>query len=173
MSDYYQLQKARDLRVKWDSLDAAQRVRQMAGLPPAEREEFERIRNAANAKATPQKPQIASVKPKRQGYGRWEMFNKFIDLTLNELTPAQRVVWLTMFRRADGKDNTLESSVRVIASQTGLTDKTVQRALVKLVKTGWLMYIFKSPSKGTPSRFRILTKRAESVVISSTHLANQ
>jgi len=123
--------------------------------------------------APSQKPQNASVKPKRQGYGRWEMFNKFIDLTLNELTPAQRVVWLTMFRRADGKDNTLESSVRVLASQTGLTDKTVQRALVKLVKTGWVMYIFKSPSKGTPSRFRILTKKAESVVISSTHSTNQ
>ena len=171
--EYIQQRNARDLWLKRDQYSPTDLVRQMAGLPQAEREKFQKLRDAANAKATPQKPQNASVKPKRQGYGRWEMFNKFIDLTLNELTPAQRMVWLTMFRRADGKDNTLESSVRVLASQTGLTDKTVQRALVKLVKTGWLMYIFKSPSKGTPSRFRILTKKAESVVISSTHSTNQ
>ncbi len=111
--------------------------------------------------APPQKAQNAPVKPKRQGYGRWEMFNRFVDLTINELTPSQRVVWLTMFRRADGKENTLESSVRVLASQTGLTDKTVQQAIASLVKQGWLMYIFKSPSKGTPSRFRMLLRRYE------------
>ena len=159
--EYIQQRTARNLWVKREQYSGPDLVRQMAGLPQAEREEFQRLRDGSNT--TPQKPQIASVKPKRQSYGRWEMFNKFIDMTLTELTPAQRVVWMTMFRRADGKDNTLESSVRVLASQTGLTDKTVQQSIAKLVETGWLRYIFKSPSKGTPSRFRMLT----SVEISS------
>ena len=157
--------EARALHVKWPSLSAVDRKAGFYGLSETEQAKmFEyrpALREAVEAERKPQKPQNAPVKPKRQGYGRWEMFNKFVDLTINELTPAQRVVWLTMFRRADGKENTLESSVRVLASQTGLTDKTVQQAIASLVKQGWLMYIFKSPSKGTPSRFRMLLRRYE------------
>ncbi len=159
--------EAAKLHVKWTSLSKNDRRKCFYGLSPAEQEKMLAYRpelvEAVEAEKKAQKPQMASVKPKRQGYGRWEMFNKFVDLTPTELTPAQRVVWMTMFRRADGKDNTLESSVRVLANQTGLTDKTVQQAIAKLVETGWLRYIFKSPSKGTPSRFRMLT----SVEISS------
>lgn len=157
--------EARALHVKWPSLSAVDRKAGFYGLSRSEQAKmFEyrpELRDVVEAERKPQKPQNAPVKPKRQGYGRWEMFNKFVDLTINELTPAQRVVWLTMFRRADGKENTLESSVRVLASQTGLTDKTVQQAIASLVKQGWLMYIFKSPSKGTPSRFRMLLRRHE------------
>ena len=151
--------EARALHVKWPSLSAVDRKAGFYGLSRSEQAKmFEYRPDLREAVEAERKPQNAPVKPKRQGYGRWEMFNKFIDLTLTELTPAQRVVWMTMFRRADGKDNTLESSVRVLSSQTGLTDKTVQKAVATLVEQGWLMYIFKSPSKGTPSRFRMLNK---------------
>ena len=159
MKPFIQMPTASALWVKKSQYTAEEFERQYNGL--SEKEKLAYQARLPKRAAPPQKPQNGPVQPKRQGYGRWEMFNKFIDLAPTELTPAQRVVWMTMFRRADGKDNTLESSIRVLASQTGLTDKTVQRALVKLVKTGWLMYVFKSPSKGTPSRFRMLTKRAE------------
>ena len=53
MGEYYQLQKARDLRLKWEHLSAEEMIKQIAGLLPGEQEEFERIRNAANARPPP------------------------------------------------------------------------------------------------------------------------
>ena len=166
MDEYRQLLKARDLRVKWDSLDAAQRVRQMAGLPREEREEFERIRNAANAKATPQKPQNGSVKPKRQGYGRFEVLNNFVDEWFTEFSPAVCKVWMYLFRRTDGKTGVCHVTSREISKATGLATSTASAAIKSLEKAGLLFYIWRSPfmSKGTrgnakPSQIRLVPKK--------------
>ena len=166
MGEYRQLLKARDLRVVWDSLDAAQRVRQMAGLPPAEREEFERIRAAANAKATPQKPRNASVKPKRQSYGRFEVLNNFVDEWFTQFSPADCKVWMYLYRRTDGKTGECHVTLREIAKATGVANSTASAAIKRLEKAGLLFYIWRSPfmSKATrgnrkPSQIRLVPKK--------------
>lgn len=162
MDEYRQLLKARDLRVKWDSLDAAQRVRQMAGLPRAEREEFERIRNAANAKATPQKPRNGPVKPKRQSYGRFEVLNNFVDEWAHEFSSPQRSVWLWIFRHSrseDGKSSICKGSSRTIAVEMRVSRRTVQSAIDKMLANKLIRIVFQSTAKGVPSKYELLVSR--------------
>ena len=162
MDEYRQLLKARDLRVKWDSLDAAQRVRQMAGLPREEREEFERIRNAANAKATPQKPRNGSVKPKRQSYGRFEVLNNFVDEWSHEFSSPQRSVWLWIFRHSrseDGKSSICKGSSRTIAVEMRVSRRTVQSAIDKMLASKLIRIVFQSTAKGVPSKYELLVSR--------------
>ena len=162
MDEYRQLLKARDLRVKWDSLDAAQRVRQMAGLPREEREEFERIRNAANAKATPQKPRNGPVKPKRQSYGRFEVLNNFVDEWSHEFSSPQRSVWLWIFRHSrseDGKSSICKGSSRTIAVEMRVSRRTVQSAIDKMLANKLIRIVFQSTAKGVPSKYELLVSR--------------
>lgn len=100
----------------------------------------------------PQK-QDKPKKARKSNYGRWEMLNNFMDTGPLEFTKTQCVVWMRLFRLADGKTNKLLTSVRDIARQTNTAESTVQIAITKLIKTGWLVRPYPSNKKGVPSQF--------------------
>lgn len=101
------------------------------------------------------KPAQKQDKPQkaRKAGGRWGMLNSFMDTGPLEFTKTQCVVWMYMFRLADGKTNKLLTSVRDIARQTKTAESTVQIAITKLIKKGWLARPYCSTERGTPSQF--------------------
>ena len=164
--EYIQQRTARNLWVKREQYSGPDLVRQMAGLPQAERDEFQRLRDAVNTNATPQKPQIASVKPKRQSYGRFEVLNNFVDEWLPQFSPADCKVWMYLYRRTDGKTGECHVTLREIAKATGVANSTASAAIKRLEKAGLLFYIWRSPfmSKATrgnrkPSQIRLVPKK--------------
>jgi len=163
--EYIQQRTARDLWVKREQYSATDLVRQMAGLPHSERKEFERLRGAANTKDTPQKPRNASVKPKRQSYGRFEVLNNFVDEWAYEFSSPQRSVWLWIFRNSrseDGKSSICKGSSRTIAIEMRVSRRTVQSAIDKMLANKLLRIVFQSTAKGVPSKYELLvSKRAD------------
>lgn len=162
--EYIQQRTARNLWVKREQYSGTDLVRQMAGLPQAEREEFQRLRDGSNT--PPQKPQIASVKPKRQSYGRFEVLNNFVDEWSIQFSPADCKVWLYLYRRTDGKTGECHVTLREIAKSTGVANSTASAAIKRLEKAGLLFYIWRSPfmSKATrgprkPSQIRLVPKK--------------
>ena len=113
------------------------------------------LREAVHKERQPQKPRNAPEKGKRQGCGRWEMLNNWVDYGQRHFTPAECVVWLPIFRMADGKNHTVEFGLRSLAERAGLNKNTASRAVTNLVKAGVLSCIFKSQTAGTPSKYRL------------------
>lgn len=76
---------------------------------------------------------------------RWKLLNEFVDYSLRRLPPAEVRVWLVLFRdtKPVGRARTGQTD---IARRTGLSVRTVQRAvralaaagLVKVVQVGRL-----------------------------------
>ena len=170
MGEYYQLQKANDVRLKWDYLSPSDKVKQVAGLPPDERAAWyamrEQYAEKENAKNQSQKPRNASVKPKRQNYGRFEVLNNFVDEWFTQFSPADCKVWMYLYRRTDGKTGECHVTLREIAKSTGVANSTASAAIKRLEKAGLLFYIWRSPfmSKATrgnrkPSQIRLVPKK--------------
>ena len=116
--------------------------------------------------APTQKPQNGSVKPKRQGYGRFEVLNNFVDEWFTQFSPAVCKVWMYLYRRTDGKTEECRVTLREIARATGVANSTASAAIKSLEKAGLLFYIWRSPfvSKATsgnrkPSQIRLVPKK--------------
>tara|TARA_B100001741_G_C16318531_1_gene489336 strand:- start:24 stop:512 length:489 start_codon:yes stop_codon:yes gene_type:complete len=116
--------------------------------------------------APSQKPQNGPVKPKRQGYGRFEVLNNFVDEWFTQFSPAECKVWMYLYRRTDGKTGECHVTLREIAKATGVANSTASAAIKRLEKAGLLFYIWRSPfmSKATrgnrkPSQIRLVPKQ--------------
>jgi hypothetical protein len=148
--------------VKRDQYSATDLVRQIAGLPAEEREKWEQMGNSSKKDATPQKPQNASVKPKRQSYGRFEVLNNFVDEWSHEFSSPQRSVWLWIFRHSrseDGKSSICKGSSRTIAVEMRVSRRTVQSAIDKMLSNKLIRIVFQSTAKGVPSKYELLVSR--------------
>lgn len=160
--EHAQQRTARDLWVKRDQYSATDLVRQIAGLPAEEREKWEQMGNSSKKDATPQKPQNASVKPKRQSYGRFEVLNNFVDEWSHEFSSPQRSVWLWIFRHSrseDGKSSICKGSSRTIAVEMRVSRRTVQSAIDKMLSNKLIRIVFQSTAKGVPSKYELLVSR--------------
>jgi hypothetical protein len=161
--EYIQQRNARDLWVKREQYSPTDLVRQMAGLPQAEREKFQKLRDAANAKAAPKKPQNGPVKPKRQGYGRFEVLNNFVDEWAHEFSSPQRSVWLWIFRHSrsvdGGRAYICKGSSRTIAIEMKVSRRTVQTAIDKMLASKLLRVVFQSTAKGVPSKYELMVSK--------------
>ena len=67
--------------------------------------------------------------------GRWETLNGFVDAVLPTLHPTESLVWLLLFRRANGSGS-VSASNRGIVAQTGLGLRSVARAMKRLKSLG-------------------------------------
>ena len=81
------------------------------------------------SKATSEEP----AAPKEAG--RWETLNGFVDAVLPTLHPTESLVWLLLFRRANGSGS-VSASNRGIVAQTGLGLRSVARAMKRLKSLG-------------------------------------
>ncbi len=91
--------------------------------------------------------------PKPRNGDRWASLNTFVDVIAPRLTLPERAVWLIMFRYTRG--GICETSERTIATQANIDKATAGRALRQLVRLGLVWPVFKSTSKGTPSRYGV------------------
>lgn len=172
MEEYCQMPDARALMVKIHSFSADDRVRQIAGLSPEERVKYDELSSARKSLSRPsatQKPRNAPEKAKRQGYGRFEVLNNFVDEWASELSPAVRAVWLHLFRHTNGKTQLCDMTCRQIAQKANMSKTTVSKALGELEKKGLLTYLFRSVwNSGKPSTVR-LVPRSRPVPLSGQH----
>jgi hypothetical protein len=95
-------------------------------------------------------------KPKRKAAtrGRFQCINAFIDFTMAELKPAERSVWLILWR--DTKQNGLaETSQADLARRAGVSDRAVRFALNELRGKGLIAVVRRGSLLRGPSSYRV------------------
>ena len=82
-------------------------------------------------------------KPRRSGKTgeRFAVLNQFVDVRMADLTRAQLVTWLTLYR--DTRDGMARTSASDIARRGGLSRQSVQKAIWTLKKLGLLEHVYK------------------------------
>lgn len=83
--------------------------------------------------ATKTRPASASKPIRERRKGEWAWFDVAIMERLNSHTPNAMKVYFVLASRASSRDETCWPSVASIARETGMSDRTVQRALKSLV----------------------------------------
>ena len=93
-------------------------------------------------------------KPKKKTGSRFSMLNCFIDFTMGGLKPAERAVWLVLFR--DTKQNGIaKTSEKDIGRRAGITDRMVRYALQTLEKRGLVKIVHRGRLNHGPSSYRV------------------
>jgi len=121
-------------------------------LPPmeAKAQSSDRRQGADKAKGT----------PNGRGPGsRFAGFNAFVDFTMRELSRAEALVWMALFR--DTKpDGLVRTSQADLARRVGANVCTIKRAIAKLGSRGLLIVVFRGGLRRGPSTYRVhaLTK---------------
>jgi hypothetical protein len=77
---------------------------------------------------------IGTSKHKPETGDRFRTLNAFVDATMRELTPSEKIVWFVLFREVrNGVANVAQDD---IAARSGLTQPTVSLAIQRLVGRG-------------------------------------
>jgi hypothetical protein len=89
---------------------------------------------------------------RRRAGGRFQTINAFIDVTMAALPPAERAVWLILWRdtKPDGLARTSQAS---LARRAGVTDRAVRSALRRLEREG--LVVVARQGGGEPGLFRL------------------
>jgi hypothetical protein len=92
---------------------------------------------------------------------RFAVLNGFVDFTMQELSRAETLVWLVLYR--DTKDGTARTAQTDIARRAGVNVRTVKRAIADLHRRGLLVLVRRGSLRRGPSTYRIrpLTTRKE------------
>jgi hypothetical protein len=86
--------------------------------------------------------------------GRFQCVNAFIDVTMAGLSPAERAVWLILWR--DTKPSGLaETSQASLASRAGVTDRAVRAALRRLKDRGLVTVVRRGDLRRGASLYRV------------------
>lgn len=125
----------------------AERVAQLkrARVEPAAVEAQGATDKAATADTAPQ--------PAFRKGDRWAAYNAFVDDIAPRLTLAERAVWHVMFRHA--RNGRVETTVRMLANAAAVSRSTAEAALRRLVASGLVWAIWKSPDKSKASKYGI------------------
>ncbi len=93
-------------------------------------------------------------KERRDTGGRFAVLNRFVDMSLSQVTSAAALVWLVLFR--DTKpDGLVKTSQADIARRAGLSLKTAKRAVKALDKAGLLTRVYRGSLRRGPSVYRV------------------
>lgn len=84
---------------------------------------------------------------------RWQTLNQFVEVVGPRLSLAERWVWVTMFKYAQG--GVCLTSVRRLAEGGGLSRSTVEAALRRLVEVKLVWPVWLSHDKSKPSRYGV------------------
>ena len=92
---------------------------------------------------------------------RFAVLNTFVDFGIAdaELTPAEAVVWLILFRDTK-KTGTARTGQADIARRAGLDVRTVRRAVASLTAKGMLQTVRRGKLNGGPSVYRVFSAPA-------------
>jgi len=125
----------------------------LSSLPPmnpAPRPARPNGRKATSGKADERK----ADDPKRKAAAdRFGCLNAFVDATMRDLTPSEKLVWFVLFR--DVRDGVAKAAQSDIATRSGLTQSTVSLAIRRLVKRGLLRVVHQGGFRKGLSTYRI------------------
>jgi hypothetical protein len=90
----------------------------------------------------------------RRTRGRFVTINTFIDATMAGLRPAERAVWLILWRdtKPEGLARTSQTS---LARRAGVSDRAVRSALGRLVLLGLVTIVHRGNLRRGPSVYRV------------------
>jgi len=121
-------------------------------LPPMEPEPL-----AAEPPLSPESasPEKAKGKNRRRKTGaRFATLNTFVDVGMANLKPTEQAVWFVLWR--DTKPNGLAASSQLhIARRIGRSDRTVRRAIDRLVTLGFLQVVRRGGIRQGPAYYRV------------------
>jgi len=104
-------------------------------------------------KAVPKRETSETKKPAKHAGDRFGALNRFVDCTMRDLTPSERVVWLVLFR--DVRDGVVTAAQTHIATRSGLTQSTVSLAIKRLIERGLVKTIRQGGFRRGLSTYRI------------------
>ncbi len=97
----------------------------------------------------------APQRPKGKRKGRFQTINVFIDVTMAELTAAERAVWLILWRDTKADTGLARTSQGNLADRAGVTDRAVRKALVRLAERGLLTVVRRGSQRRGASVYRV------------------
>lgn len=114
--------------------------------PPADRPTRGAASKASKAKGKPSGN-------KRGAASRFRTLNAFVDFTARELSRAELLVWLTLFR--DCRDGTARTGQADLARRCGVNRRTVYRAILSLQRRGLVQVVRRGRLGAGPSTYRL------------------
>lgn len=118
-------------------------------LPPLE------SKTKPTAKVRPSAKEAKGSKPKRPTGERFQTINAFVDMTLRDLDRNELAVWLLLWR--DTKPNGLaKTSQTDLAKRAGVSTRTVERAVRRLLNRGLLQLSRRGGVNRGPSTYRVV-----------------
>jgi len=110
------------------------RMRDMAPYPDHPNELKHNRNTQPNGKLEPRPRAVRDVTA-----GRFQVLNTFIDFTISQLTRADMVAWLVLYR--DSRNGVARTSQADIARRGGLSVRAVKLAITKLTGMGLLKVV--------------------------------
>ena len=92
-----------------------------------------------------------SKKPKSW---RWQHLNRFVDVTLRDVTPSEVRVWLILYRDTK-QDGTVCAGQTNIAMRAGLSVRMVKKAVQKLIERGIVKVLVRGRLNAGPSLYKV------------------
>ncbi|MCO6045907.1 helix-turn-helix domain-containing protein [Aeoliella sp. ICT_H6.2] len=96
---------------------------------------------------------------RRTTAGRFAVLNEFVDCSLAGLTKSELLVWLVLYR--DTRSGAARTAQSDIARRSGVSIRSVQTAIAKLVTRGLLKCVHRGGLNIGPSRYRVLPSRSD------------
>jgi len=84
---------------------------------------------------------------------RFIVLNAFVDFTMRDLTPSEKLVWFVLYR--DVRNGVATVAQSDIATRSGLTQSTVSHALNRLVKRELVQIVRQGGFRKGVSTYRI------------------
>jgi DNA-binding MarR family transcriptional regulator len=125
-------------------------------LPVAYSTTQEATPSHARAEVAPtERPSKATKSDKAKGKskGRFAVLNAFVDFTMGELSKAEIIVWMILYR--DTKDGIAQTAQTDIARRGKIDRRTVGRALRRLASRGLLKIVHQGGFRRGVSRYRV------------------
>jgi len=92
--------------------------------------------------------------PRRKTGDRFAVLNAFVDFTMRNLSRAEALTWLALWR--DTKTNGVaRTSQADLARRMGVNVSTVKRAVAALAKSGLLVVVCRGSLRQGPSAYRV------------------
>jgi len=104
--------------------------------------------------ARPSPGKASKPKGERSASGRFQCINAFLDVTMAGLPPAERAVWLILWR--DTKPNGLAGTSQMsLARRAGVSDRAVRSALRRLERDGLVTVVHRGSLRAGASIYRV------------------
>lgn len=104
-----------------------------------------------------------SAKASQASQSKWHTYNDFIDSVAPSLDPVEAMVWLHIFRRMDASTGLAKMALAALADRLGRSERTIIRAVDKLLSLGVLERVTRGSRQGGGSVYRLAASPSAAV----------